>query len=94
MDEDAHRELMSIIERLTADDRAYIAGLEESQVIRLHHGFGTYIRNQIRAGELRALFRWSRTQVPVDVRHFDDVTWPIVMEVWRTVKAPPAPARQ
>ena len=94
MDDEARQDLMSIVDRLTADDRAYIAGLEESQVIRLHMGLGMAIRNRIRAGALQALFRWSHSQVPDDVRHFDDVTWPIVLEVWRTVRIPAGPTRQ
>jgi hypothetical protein len=87
VDDEAKAELMSIVDGLSPDARTSIAALPEERVIKLHFGLGAYIRNQIRQGGLRALYRWSRTQVPEDVKHFDSVTWPIVVEVWRAVKS-------
>lgn len=85
MDHEAKTELMSIVDGLSLEARASIASLREDQVILLHHGLGMYIRNQIRHNRLSALFRWSRTQVPEHVKHLDDVTFPILVEVWRVV---------
>jgi hypothetical protein len=86
MDHEARVELMPLIEGLTDQARTYIASLPEQHVILLHHGFGMGVRNEIRAGGLWALFRWSQTQVPHDVHHFDNVTWPIIYEVWKTLR--------
>jgi hypothetical protein len=91
MDHEAKTELMSIVDGLSPEGRASIASLREDQVIRLHFGLGMYIRNQIRQGRLQALFRWSRTQVPEHVKSLDDVTFPIIVEVWRLVNDAPAP---
>jgi hypothetical protein len=85
MDHEAKTELMSVVDGLSPEARASIASLREDQVILLHFGLGGYIRNQIRQGRLPALFRWSRTQVPEHVKHLDDVTFPIHVEVWRLV---------
>jgi len=86
MDEEARTELNIIIEGLTPRDRAFIATLAENEVIRLHFGLGTWIRNQMRHGKMKALLRWSRTQVP-ERPHFDDLSWPILVEVWKTLRS-------
>jgi hypothetical protein len=91
MDHEAKAELISIFDGLSPEGRAAIASLREDQVIKLHFGLGLYIRNQIRQGRLQALFRWSRTQVPEHVKNLDDVTFPILVEVWRLVIDTPAP---
>ena len=87
MDEEAKPELVSIIAGLPTDSRQYIANLAEDQVIRLHHGLGTYIRNQYRHGRFRALFRWAGTQMPAEEKHLDSLSWPILLEVWKQVSA-------
>jgi hypothetical protein len=94
MDHEAKTELMSIVDGLSPEGRASIANLREDQVMRLHFGLGMYIRNQIRQGRLPALFRWSQTQVPGHMRHFDDVTFPILVEVWKLVNTPPPVAEK
>ena len=85
VDEEAKRELISVIDALSAEDRAFIANLREGGLYRLHHGLGTYIRNQFRQGGLPALFRWSRSQLSV-VNHFDDLSGPILREIWRVLR--------
>jgi len=86
MDTEARLELASVIDELSAEDRGFIAGISENDVIRLHHGLGTGIRNRFRAGSLPALLRWSCSQAP-DPQHLDDMSWPILMEIWRTLRA-------
>jgi hypothetical protein len=36
-----------VIDHLSASDREAVAALDESHVIKLHHGLGTWIRNQL-----------------------------------------------
>jgi hypothetical protein len=85
MDEEARLELMSIIDRLLPEDRRMMAELSEKDVIRLHHGLGTRIRNMIRSGELTALLSWSSAQAPGKAS-LDDKAWPILLEVWKTLR--------
>jgi hypothetical protein len=54
---------------------------------RLHHGLGTYLRNRYRHGGLLALFRWSRSQL-AEVNHLDDLSEPILYEIWRVLRTP------
>jgi hypothetical protein len=54
MDHEAKTKLMSIVDRLSMEARAFIASLPEDHVMRLHLRLGTYIRNQIRRGRLPA----------------------------------------
>jgi hypothetical protein len=86
MDDDARRELASIIDRLSLKARRAISQTPEENLIILHHGLGTAIRNRIRAGELRALFRWSCAQVP-HARSLDDRAWPIIVEIGRVLRS-------
>lgn len=87
MDHEAKIELKSIVDGLSTEDRAFIAGLPEDGVVfHLHFGLGTYIRNQIRQGEFPALFRWSQTQLPELIGDLDDLTEPILLEIWRLVQ--------
>src|SRR5215471_6092949 len=51
-----------------------------------HFGLGTWIRNQMRHGKMKSLLRWSRTQLP-ERHHFDDLSWPILVEVWKTLRS-------
>jgi hypothetical protein len=86
LDREAKDELRSIIDGLSSEDRAHIRAIPADEVIRLHHGLGTRIRNRIRHNELKALFRWSRAQVPGGLGHLDHLAWPIVEEVWNQLQ--------
>ena len=86
MDQHAKQELMSIVDELSAEDRAFIASFSEDKIIRLHHGLGTYIRNANRGGRFGALFRWAETQLGTERRSFDALSWPILVEVWRALQ--------
>jgi hypothetical protein len=86
VDEGARLELMSIVNEIPYEEQLEIAELPEAMVILLHHGLGTAIRNQIRSGELKELFRRSRAQVP-EARSLDDMAWPILKEIWRVVRS-------
>jgi hypothetical protein len=87
VDQEARFQLHSIIERLSPEDRLMIANLPRERVISLHHGLGTAIRNRIRAGELGALARWSKAQIGDQKLSFDALSWPILLQVWDTVRS-------
>jgi len=90
---EAYAEMAGIIDALSIEERTFVSALPEADVILLHHGIGTGIRNRVRSGEIPALFVWSRTQVSAHVGHLDDMTWPIVLAVWRSLKGKPLPQK-
>jgi hypothetical protein len=87
LDEQAERELMSIIDGLSTEVREFIATLREDRVNRLHFGLGMYIRNQHRQGGLTTLFRWARTQISEEEISLDSSSWPILLEVWKRARS-------
>lgn len=94
MTPEAYAEIIVIVDDLSIEERTFVSALpEELDVILLHHSIGTGIRNRVRSGEIPALFAWSRTQIPAHVGHLDDVTWPIVLAVWRTLKGDRLPQK-
>ncbi|HEX3755269.1 MAG TPA: hypothetical protein VHV26_09355, partial [Rhizomicrobium sp.] len=83
----ASRELAEIIASRTAEDRRFIVGLEQEQLIRLHHGVGTRVRNDFRGNKLPALRRWAHSQLPESsALSFDALSYPILAEIWRALK--------
>jgi len=64
-----------VIEKLPFESQANIAGMQEDELIDLHFGLGTWIRNN---------FLWHAlgSDVLVD-RHPDDVSVDIIKLVWK-----------
>ena len=89
MDAEARAQLQSIIDGISPAERLEVAKLPRNHVIRLHHGLGTLIRNRFRAGELRALFLWSRSQTSDEDRSLDGLSWPILVAVWTILRSCP-----
>ena len=89
MDVEARMQLQSVIDAIAPAARLEVAMLPRNDLIRLHHGLGTLIRNRIRAGELGALVRWSRDQTGAEARSFDDLSWPILVAVWTALRPSP-----
>jgi hypothetical protein len=87
VDEEARAQLHFLIEGLSTEDRLMIAKLPRGDVISLHHRLGTVIRNQVRAGELGALFRWSKAQIGDQKLSLDALSWPILLQIWETVRS-------
>lgn len=84
----ARQELMSIVGDLSAANKAAIVLVAEEDLIQLHHGLGTGIRNQFRHNKIPALFKWSKSQTP-DAKHLDDFSMPVIAEIWKTLRAMP-----
>lgn len=87
MEEEARIQLQTIIDGIPAPDRLAIAGLPRERVISLHRTLGRWIRNRYRSGEFVALFRWSRSQLPDHLRSMDDLSEPILVEIWRILRS-------
>lgn len=89
MDMETRAQLQSIIDAMAPAARLEVAKLPRDHLFQLHHGLGTFIRNRHRAGELKALFRWSRGQTDAEARSLDDLSWPILVAVWTALRLSP-----
>jgi hypothetical protein len=87
MNQEAQFQLKSIIDGFRPDNRRAIAAMPEQNLIRLHHGLGTWVRNLIRSNEIGALSLWSRSQVPGGVKHFDDLSGPIIHAIREALRS-------
>ena len=87
MEQEARIQLQTIIDSIPPLDRLAIARLPREQVISLHFTLGMWIRNRYRSGEFAALFRWSRSQLPDDLRSMDDLSEPILLEIWSILQS-------
>lgn len=87
MNIEALAELEKIIAELSNDDKKTISELDEAHLIRLHHGLGTVIRNKFRQNQCPALLKWSRGTYPNGKAHFDDLSMPVLLAIWKIVKA-------
>ncbi len=89
MDVEAPAQLQPVIDAISPAARLEVAKPPRDQLIQLHHGLGTLIRNRIRAGELGGLFRWSRDHTGAEARSLDDLSWPILVAVWTALRPSP-----
>jgi len=87
MDVEARAQLQSIIDALSPASRLYVAKLPREHIILMHHGLGTHIRNRHRAGELKALILWSRSQIYDEALSLDALSWPILVAVWTALRS-------
>ena len=55
LDAGARRDIEALIELLKAEDRRSLRGMTETELIRLHHGYGTWLRNQFRRNKFSDL---------------------------------------
>jgi hypothetical protein len=85
----ARRELNKIIRQLSPAAKVEIASMQASDLILLHHGLGTAIRNKFRHNRAIFLFRWAQKRVPKGTRHIDEFTTPVIEEIWKTLRAMP-----
>ena len=65
-----------ILETLDPDDKANLKDTPEDELILLHHGWGTYLRNYYRM--------WHNEKLLQDIGkdHADDASAVIIREVW------------
>ena len=54
----ARRDIEALIKLLKPEDRQYLRGMAETGLIRLHHGYRTWLRNQFRQNKYPDLFRF------------------------------------
>jgi hypothetical protein len=93
MDEEAHRELLWLIDQIPSDTKRVIAEMPEGKVSILHFWPGMFIRNH-RSGELKALFRWSHAQASGSLDELDEQSWRIILELRRALKSSAVDAQE
>lgn len=52
----AQQDIEKLVERLKPEDRKFLREASESELARLHFGFGMWLRNQFRQNEFPNLF--------------------------------------
>ncbi|HZS81879.1 MAG TPA: DUF6794 domain-containing protein [Stellaceae bacterium] len=79
----AQRDIETLVELLSAEIRKSLRNLKENELYKLHHGYGTWLRNQFRQGKLSGLFRSCDTQIAPENRSFDAISARAIREIWR-----------
>jgi hypothetical protein len=87
MDTGAQRDIEVLIELMKPEDRQTIRGMTETELIRLHHGYGTWLRNQFRQNKFVDLFRFC--SATPGIRSFDDISTKAIREIWRQLRSSP-----
>jgi len=72
---------------LEPKDRELLREMLESELIRLHMGYGMWLRNQFRHDELPHLFAFCRARVPSESLSFDAMSTVAIREIWLHVRA-------
>ena len=89
VDAGAQRDIEALIELLKPEDRQSIRGMTENELIRLHHGYGTWLRNQFRQNKFAELFRFCFAKTTPDTRSFDAISEIAIREIWRHLRSSP-----
>jgi hypothetical protein len=82
LDAGARRDIEALIELLKAEDRRSLRGMTETELIRLHHGYGTWLRNQFRRNKFSDPFRFCDAKTTPDTRSFDTISGMAIREIW------------
>jgi hypothetical protein len=80
------QEIEKCIERLEPKDRELLREMSEDELIRLHMGYGKWLRNQFCNNELPHLFAFCRARVPSESRSFDAVSAVAIREIWLHIR--------
>jgi hypothetical protein len=75
------------IERLEPKDRELLRGMSEGELIRLHMGYGMWLRNQFRHNKLPHLSAFCYAKVPPESLSFDALSEVAIREIWLHVRS-------
>ena len=87
MESEARLEIEELVEKLTPEDRKLLRDMSESELIQLHIGYGMWLRNQFRRGELPRLFKFCLARVRSEDRSFDAISTVAIREIWLHIRA-------
>ena len=82
MESEARREVEKLIENLKPEDRELLSAMPESELVRLHRGYGMWLRNQFRQNKLPHLFKSCSAMVLPENRSFDAISAVAIREIW------------
>lgn len=83
------QDIEKCIEELPAKDRALIRGMSEGELIRLHHGFGTGLRNRFRQNKLPNLCKFCSEKVAPEKLSLDAISALAIREIWLHLRSNP-----
>ena len=81
------QDIEKCVERLEPKDRDLLRGMSESELIRLHMGYGMWLRNQFRQNELPHLSAFCFAKVPSESRSWDATSAVAIREIWLHVRS-------
>jgi len=83
------REIGEITQLMEPGFRKRVRDLAEQRLFELHHGYGTWLRNQFRRGQYPHLFRYCHTRIGSEPLSFDALSGVAIYEIWRQVRERP-----
>jgi hypothetical protein len=89
LDARARRDIEALIELLKPEDRQSLPGMTEAELIRLHQGYATWLRNQFRQNKFADLFRFCFAKTTPDTRSFDEISEIAIREIWDHERSSP-----
>jgi hypothetical protein len=81
------QDIEKCVERLEPTDRELLRGMPEDELIRLHMGYGMWLRNQFRQNELPHLATFCFAKVPSESRNFDAMSAEAIREIWLHIRS-------
>lgn len=90
LDARARGDILALIELLKPEERQSLRGMTETElVLHLHHGYGTWLRNQFRQNKFSDLFRFCSAKTTPDTRSFDTISGIAIRQIWRHLRSSP-----
>jgi hypothetical protein len=86
MKSETQREIETLIEALEPECRERIRAMSDGELIKLHLGYGMWLRNQFREGKLPHLFRSCSAKVTPESRSFDAISAAAIREIWLHIR--------
>ena len=87
LDTGARRDIEALIELLKPEDRQAISAMAESDLILLHHGYGTWLRNQFRQNKFPDLVRFCDARTTPETRSLNEFSAIAILEIWRRLRS-------
>jgi hypothetical protein len=81
------QEIEKLVERLSPEDRKLIAVMSDSDLIKLHHGYGTWLRKSFRRNEYPHLFRFCSAKGPSESLSFDAISDVAIRLIWLNLRS-------
>jgi hypothetical protein len=81
------QEIEKLVDMLTPELHKFFLGSSESDLIKLHRGYGMWLRNQFRQNAYPHLFRFCSAQVPREHLSFDAISGVAIRLIWRHLQS-------